>query len=76
MIGLYDDTKNGINHVVDQAKECARDGALSLSQRVAGLLNGTIKATPEEIAASKLSGKGPAAEEDEEASKEQDDDPL
>ena len=33
MIGLYDDAKSGINHTVDQAKERARDGALSISQR-------------------------------------------
>ena len=38
-------------------------------------MNGTIKATPEEIAASTLC-RGSAVEEDEEASKEQDDDPL
>lgn len=75
MIGLYDDAKSGINHTVDQAKERARDGALSISQRVAGLMNGTIKATPEEIAASTLYNK-PGSEEDDEASSAQDDDDV
>ena len=75
MIGLYEDAKQGINHAVDQVKDKAKDGGLNLAERVAGLMNGTIKATPEEIKASKLCQNPFADEDDEPSSAEEQDDP-
>ena len=72
MIGLYDDAKKGVNDTVDRAK----DSGIAFAERVAGLMNGTIKATPEEIAASRMCSGPTKQEDDEEAAKEQDDDPL
>ena len=76
MIGLYEDAKQGLGEAVDQAKDKAKEGGLNFAERVAGLMNGTIKATPEEIKASRLCQDPFAEEEDEDHATEEDDDPL
>ena len=76
MIGLFEDAKQGLGEVVDQAKDKAKEGGLNFAERVAGLMNGTIKATPEEIKASRLCQDPFAEEEDEDHATEEDDDPL
>ena len=73
MIGLYEDAKQGLGEVLDQAKDKAKEGGLNFAERVAGLMNGTIKATPEEIKASRLCQDPFAEEEDEEAASKDDD---
>ena len=82
--GLFDEARFEARERFDTARDAARDAAnqiadqaagkkMSVAERVAGLLNGTLEPTPEERAHFELDN--PHKEDDEDHAAEQEDEP-